>query len=128
LARIFFYRLQEPTQSQSWTSVSLNEEKVGDSAPGTYFYRDVAPGTYTVKLRSERTYDDQFQTVTVRPGSATYVKIYLPEGLGMMGVGNYWDGTLSVMPRLYQQNTFADQIVSPAFAQQEMVTLRPVAG
>ena len=128
LARIYFYRLQEVNQTQSWTSVSLNADKIGDSAPGTYFYRDVTPGTYTVKLRSERNYDNQFQTVTATPGSTLFVKIYIPQELGMMGVGLYWDGSTATIPRLEQQNIFADQVVNPLFAEQEMAALRPSAG
>jgi hypothetical protein len=44
-ARLYIYRDATVYGSQLWTAVSLDRARVGDSAPGTVFYRDVAPGT-----------------------------------------------------------------------------------
>jgi hypothetical protein len=42
------------------------------------FYRDVAPGTYEVEVRSEELYPNQFKTVRLAPGSITFAKIQQP--------------------------------------------------
>jgi hypothetical protein len=67
-ARLYIYRDATIYGSQVWTAVSLDRGRLGDSASGTVFYRDVAPGTYEVEVRSDRLYPDQFKTVTLMPG------------------------------------------------------------
>lgn len=74
-ARLYVYRDATLYGSQVWTAVSLNRARLGDSAPGTVFYRDVAPGTSEVEVRSDNLYPDQFKTVTLMPGRITFVKI-----------------------------------------------------
>jgi hypothetical protein len=51
--RIYVYRDLYLYDAQVWTAVSLNGETIGDSAPGTVFYRDVLPGTYEIEVRSD---------------------------------------------------------------------------
>jgi len=76
LARVYIYRDNGNYQNLSWTAVTFNGAHVGDSAPGTYFYRDVQPGTYVIALRSEEANPDERKTVTVAPGSTTFVKVW----------------------------------------------------
>jgi hypothetical protein len=112
-----FYVLREPTiyDSQIWTAVSLNDQVAGTSAPGTVFYRDVAPGTYRVEARSEKLYPDQVKTVVVRPGSATFVRV---DNLPTWSQSNrQWWGT-----------TFTVEIIDPAIGQVELGKLRLTPG
>jgi hypothetical protein len=112
LARIYFYRGFGNNQYLEWTPVWLNGAKVGVSAPGSYFYRDVPPGTYTVTLISDVPYDDQFKTVHVAPGGSTFVKIYNIDSYGFMA------GTAPV-------TIFADAVADPLIARQEIARLKP---
>jgi hypothetical protein len=112
-----FYVLREPTiyDSPTWTAVSLNGEVAGSSAPGTVFYRDVAPGTYRVEARSDKLYPDQVKTVVVRPGSATFVRVdNLPN----------WGQS----PRQWQGTTFTVEIIDPAIGQLEIGKLQLTPG
>jgi hypothetical protein len=109
MARFYFFRAPTTYDSQLWTAVSLNHRKVGDSAPGTVFYRDVPPGRYEVEVRSDKLYPDQFKTVEVGPGSTTYVQI---QNLPPWSQGAWWQGT-----------TFVVVIVDPALAAREIPSL-----
>jgi hypothetical protein len=111
MARFYFFRAPTIYDSQLWTAVSLNHRKVGDSAPGTAFYRDVPPGRYELEVRSDKLYPDQFKTVEVGPGSTTYVRIQnLPHWSQSAAWG--WQGT-----------TFVVVIVDPALAAREITSL-----
>ncbi|HUH83398.1 MAG TPA: DUF2846 domain-containing protein [Stellaceae bacterium] len=113
-ARVYVYRELNPYDSPTWTAVSLNREKVGNSAPGQVFYRDVAPGTYEIEVRSDYLYPNQFKTVTLAPGATVYAKIQ-----DVRSWGKSFDGG---------GTTFAVTIVDPAVARREIGALCPVAG
>ena len=126
LARIYVYRDFGSYQYLNWTAVWFNDERVGDSAPGTYFYRDVRPGTYTINLRSERPYPDQFKTVTVAPGSVTFVKVWAIDdyAVSVPPVHTHhmhFDGLVLSLP-----NTFVDTVMAPAVALPEIARLQPM--
>ncbi len=115
MARFYFFRSGSAYDSQQWTAVSLNRQKVGDSAPGSVFYRDVPPGRYEIEVRSDKLYPNQFRTVVVAPGSTTYVAVQnLP----------HWsqDGWQT------QGTTFAVAIVDPALAVRQIAALCPTQG
>jgi hypothetical protein len=113
-ARVYVYRELNPYDSPTWTAVSLNREKVGDSAPGQVFYRDVTPGTYEIEVRSDYLYPNQFKTVTLAPGGTVYAKIQEARSWGKSFEGG---GT-----------TFVVTIIDPAIGHREIGALRPVAG
>jgi hypothetical protein len=114
-ARLIFYRDGNPYDTLVWTRVSLNGENVGASAPGTVFYRDVAPGTYRIGVDSEKLYPDQAKTVVVEPGSTTFVKVV---GLPYWGQsGLQWWGY-----------TFTTAVVDPAVGQYEIGALKLTSG
>lgn len=74
-ARIFVYRWLEPYVSTQWTTVYFNGLAVGNSGPGTVFYRDVPPGRYFISVRSVGLYPNQFKTVVVAPGDTVYARV-----------------------------------------------------
>jgi len=124
-ARICFYRLPAGSGTPIWTAVYLNGRHVGDSGPGSYFWRDVPPGRYEVTLRSQGKYPGQFQAATARAGETVYVRIasidyfdFAGGGLNLGG-GNIAPGGVSSTP------TFADQIMDPVQARREMAGLSP---
>jgi Protein of unknown function (DUF2846) len=119
LARIYFYREVGSYLFPRWTSVSLNDDKVGDLGPGTYFYRDVQPGTYRVGVNSDVPYPDQYRTVTVSANTATFIKIYNVPGYGV--TYNIGGGSASV----YTPTVFGNLVADPLAARREMMGLKP---
>jgi len=114
-ARIYVYRAATVYDSTVWTTVSLNGTATGESAPGTVFYRDVAPGTYLVDPGSEKLYPNQAKTIAVQPGTTTFVKIQPVPWWGQSG--RQWVG-----------NAFTIAIVDPAIGQYEIGGLRLTRG
>jgi hypothetical protein len=112
MARFYFFRSASIYDSQEWTAVSLNRQKVGDSAPGSVFYRDVPPGRYEIEVRSDKLYPNQFKTVVVAPGSTTYVQV---QNLPHWSQGGWQT----------QGTTFAVSIVDPALAVRDIAALCP---
>jgi Protein of unknown function (DUF2846) len=115
LARFYFFRSGSVYDSQQWTAVSLNRQKVGDSAPGGVFYRDVPPGRYEIEVRSDKLYPNQFKTVVVAPGSTTYVAV---QNLPHWSQGGWQT----------QGTTFAVTIVDPTLAVRQIAALCPTQG
>ena len=74
-ARIWIYREYEPYETLARPYVRLNGAIIGVSEPGAVFYRDVAPGTYTVTVDSEGIDVQQFVSVPVAAGQQAYVKV-----------------------------------------------------
>ena len=70
-ARLIFYRGDNPYDGLIWARLSLNRERIGVSAPGTVFYRDLAPGIYRIDVDSEKLYPRQSKTVVLAAGSTT---------------------------------------------------------
>ncbi len=94
-ARLYIYRDPTVYDPLVWTAVSLNREVVGSSAPGSVFYRVVAPGTYRIEARSDKLYPGQVKTVVVQPGSTTYVKVEAQPFWGQSG--RQWQGNTFVV-------------------------------
>jgi hypothetical protein len=74
-ARIVFYRELDYYATQSMPTVYLNNQPEGVSQNGAVFYRDVAPGTYTISVAPSLPYPNQFKTITVKPGDVFYAEI-----------------------------------------------------
>jgi hypothetical protein len=113
--RLYIYRDASSYGSQVWTAVSLNHIKIGDSAPGTVFYRDVAPLDYEIGVQSDRRFPNEFKTVRVAPGSITFVKVQFQPLWDKNGLGR-------------AAETFVIAIVDPDTARAQMSTLRLVPG
>jgi hypothetical protein len=114
-ARLIFYRGGNPYDGLIWTKISLNGESIGASAPGTVFYRDVAPGVYQIGVDSEKLYPDQVKAVAIDAGSTTYVKVMSAPYWGQSGV--QWWGY-----------TFTTAVIAPAVGQSEIGPLRLISG
>lgn len=114
-ARLYFYRDATTYDGLQWTTVSLNGATVGAAAPGTVFYRDVAPGRYQVSARSDKLYPNQAKTVVLGPGTTTFVKVEPQPYWGQTG----W---------LWFGNTFIVAVVDPAVGQDQISSLRLTPG
>jgi hypothetical protein len=69
--RIYFYRDSGFVGFALQPSIRLNDDVVGDSEPGHYFYVDRPAGTYTVTTRTEKS---ETVSATVVPGQSLYVR------------------------------------------------------
>ena len=115
-ARLIFYRGGDPyNDGLVWTRVLLNGESIGAAAPGTVFYRDLAPGVYQIGVDSERLYPDQVKAVALDAGTTTYIKVMAAPLWGQSGM--QWWG-----------NTFTTAVIVPAVAQAEIGPLRLTSG
>ncbi len=69
LARVWFLRQFEPSEALSTPMMYVNGAPMTPSMPGTIFYRDFAPGTYTFTVDSCGSDTNQFPTVQLGPGA-----------------------------------------------------------
>jgi len=75
-ARLWFYRDSGPRETQTRPYLRLNGQIAGISQPTGAFYRDVAPGHYTVTVDSYLSTDfDQFADIDLTVGQEAYVKV-----------------------------------------------------
>ena len=81
-ARLVFYCDNNPVNDPEWTTVSLNGTKLGGIGPGNVFYRDLAPGTYEIEVRSEQLYPNQARTLSLAAGTTTFVDVQTVIGWG----------------------------------------------
>jgi hypothetical protein len=121
MARIYFYRTVETNQVTRWTSVWLNDAKLGDLGERSYFYRDVQPGTYKVGVSSDVPYPDQYQTVTAPAGSTTFIRVFNVPGYGIQ----FKPGGRYGAPQMYAPSVFGNRMVDPVTAERDMVGLAP---
>ena len=75
MARIWFLRQYEPSESLSTPWIYVNGAALTTSQPGTIFYRDLAPGTYTFSVESCGTDVNQEQTLQLAPDSQAELEV-----------------------------------------------------
>jgi len=113
-ARLVIYRDLDYYATQSMPTVYLNSQPAGISENGAVFYRDVAPGAYTISVAPSLPYPNQFKTVVVKPGDVFYAQI---APLPLTG------GRFNVNARDYG-DTFIVTLRDPATAASETQGLR----
>jgi hypothetical protein len=69
LARVWFLRQFQPEESLWTPMIYVNGAAMTPSQPGTIFYRDFAPGTYTFSVDTCGADINQFPTVQLAPGA-----------------------------------------------------------
>src|SRR5712691_10548026 len=75
-ARLWFYRDGGPRETQQRPYLRLNGQIAGISEPNGTFYRDVAPGHYTVTVDSYLSgYFHQFVDISLAAGQEAYIKV-----------------------------------------------------
>jgi hypothetical protein len=128
-ARIFFYRWLEPYETAAPARAYLNGNPIGVTETGAVFYRDVAPGAYTISIQSQGVYPNQFKTVTLRPGDVAYARIgSLRSWAACGGGGGGGDGGGGGGGESGCWDTFVVVLMDPVQAQAEMRDLRFIAG
>lgn len=74
-ARIWFYRVWDPSESLNLTNIDVNGVYFGSVASGGAFYRDVPAGIYHIAPQNRYRDFDQDTNVAVVPGQQVYIKI-----------------------------------------------------
>jgi hypothetical protein len=75
MARVWFYRIDQPYVALGRPYVRMNGAVVGISEPGGAFYRDVAPGEYYATVDSWGTDINQFPHIAVVSGQTVYLQV-----------------------------------------------------
>jgi hypothetical protein len=109
-ARIWFYRVYDPSLSRNIANVDLNGARMVSVLPGDGpAYRDVSSGSYHIAPESVGVDTNQTRDVNLAPGQEIYVKI-----LDDPTVVSSGDRTQ------YQRDTFYAWVMPPAIARAEM--------
>jgi hypothetical protein len=109
-ARIWFYRVFDPSLSQNLANVDLNGARAATVAPGgPPVFVDVAPGTYHIAPESFGVDTNQTRNVNLAAGQTVYVKI-LDDPTVISG-GDQTE---------FRRDTFYAWLVPPALARAEM--------
>src|SRR5437764_5349745 len=74
-ARIWFYRLWDPSESLNVANIDLNGVYVGAVEPGSAFYRDVSPGIYHIAPHNQFLDYNQNTNVAVVPGEQVFIAV-----------------------------------------------------
>ena len=74
-ARIWFYRLWDPSESLNAANIDVNGVYFGSVEPGSAFYRDVAPGVYQIAPQNKYLDCNQNTNVAVVPGQQVFVAV-----------------------------------------------------
>ncbi|HEV8679465.1 MAG TPA: hypothetical protein VGQ90_08835 [Stellaceae bacterium] len=75
LARVWLLRQYLPSEGLRTPMIFINGAPLASSVPGTAFYRDVAPGTYTFSVETCTTDFNQAATLNLVAGSQTDLEI-----------------------------------------------------
>ena len=110
LARVWFYRDYQPYETVSRPYVRINDRIIGISEPGGSFYRDVAPGRYTLTVDSWGSDLNQFPVVALAAGQVIYAKI---DSLDAWSTGGSDRAP-------YKRDTFYVRLVPPPLALSEL--------
>ena len=81
-ARLVVYCDNNPVYEPEWTTLTLDRAPLGGIGPGNLFYRDLAPGTHDIEIRSQLPYPGQARTLSLAPGTTTFIDAQAVIGWG----------------------------------------------
>ena len=109
-ARIWFYRVYDPSLSQNLANVDLNGARAATvAAAGPPVFVDIVPGAYHIAPESFGVDTNQTRNINLAAGQAVYVKI-LDDPTVVSG-GDQTE---------FRRDTFYTWLVPPALARAEM--------
>ncbi len=111
LARLWFYRVWDPSESLNLTNIDVNGVYFGSVAPGGAFYRDIAPGIYHVAPQNQYFDYGQDTNVALVAGQQVYIKI-----LDLSS----WANAVSGGPWYIHRDAFYARLVPPPAAEAEI--------
>jgi hypothetical protein len=114
-ARIWFYRVWDPSESRNVANIDVNGVYFGSVEAGGAFYRDVAPGIYHIMPQNQ--YLDYYQntTVAVTPGEQVFIEVLdLSSWANAVSGGQWYIHRDAWYARLVPPQYALAQIVNPA--------------
>ena len=125
-ARIWFYRLWNPSESLNVANIDLNGVYVGSVEPGGAFYRDVAPGVYHIVPQNQYLDYNQNTNVAVVAGEQVFIAVLdLSSWANAVSGGQYYVRRDAWYARLIPPQYAQAQIAAPALVPRP--TARPAA-
>jgi hypothetical protein len=116
MARVWFYRIDQPYVALGRPYVRMNGAIVGISEPGGAFYRDVAPGEYYVTVDSYGTDVDQFPEIAVVAGQTVYLQVIGSRYWASGGLSTEWTRPTYYVWLMQPQVGAAEAAGSPFYA------------
>ncbi len=114
-ARIWFYRLWDPSESRNFANMDLNGVYVGAVEPGGAFYCDVAPGVYHIVPQNQYLDYNQSTNVAVVPGEQVFIAVLdLPSWANAVSGSQWYVHRDAWYARLVPPQYALAQIVNPA--------------
>jgi hypothetical protein len=74
-ARIWFYRLWDPSDSLNFANINVNGVYFVSVIPGGVLYRDIPPGIYYIAPQNKYLDFNQNTNIALVPGQQVYIKI-----------------------------------------------------
>ena len=125
-ARIWFYRLWNPSESLNVANIDVNGVYVGSVEPGGAFYRDVAPGVYHIVPQNQYLDYNQNTNVAVVAGEQVFIAVLdLSSWANAVSGGQYYVRRDAWYARLIPPQYAQAQIAAPALVPRP--TARPAA-
>jgi hypothetical protein len=109
LARVWFLRQFQPSESLRMPMIFINGAPFASSVPGTAFYRDFAPGTYTFSVETCTEDFNQAAALNLTAGSETDIEI--------QSLSSFHSWTCP------SDETFYARVIPPAWAQRYLPQL-----
>jgi hypothetical protein len=106
-ARIWFYRLWNPSESLNTANIDVNGVYFGSVEPGSAFYRDVAPGVYQIVPQNQYFDYNQNTNVAVVPGQQVFIAV-----LDLSS----WANAVSGAQRSVHRDSWYARLVPPQYA------------
>jgi len=103
-ARIWFYRLWDPSESLNVANIDVNGVYVGSVEPGGAFYRDVTPGVYHIVPQNQYLDYNQNTNVAVVPGFIAVLDL------------SSWANAVSGAQRSVHRDSWYARLVPPQYA------------
>ena len=112
-ARIWFYRLWDPSESLNAAEIDVNRVYFGSVEPGGAFYRDVAPGAYQIAPQNKYLDYNQNTNVAVVPGQQVFIAVVDLSS---------WANAVSGAQRSVHRDAWYARLVPPQYALAEITS------
>jgi hypothetical protein len=112
-ARIWFYRLWDPSERLNAANIDVNGVYIGSVEPGSAVYRDIAPGVYQIAPQNKYLDYNQNTNVAVVSGQQVFIAV--------LDLSN-WANAVSGAQRSVHRDAWYTRLVPPQYALTEITS------
>jgi len=112
-ARIWFYRLWDPSESLNAANIDVNGVYFGSVEPGSAFYRNVPSGVYQIAPQNKYLDYNQNTNVAVVPGQQVFIAVVDLSS---------WANAVSGAQRSVHRDSWYARLVPPQYALAEITS------